>query len=172
YGHVIGIHGRIVSAEDRFTFSVRDGAVFDVRFDFDGYTLEGGGVVAPGLSGLVTQSASREPDLSLAAKGVRIALLDDTLTELDSITYGSHQTSATTTNASIFSELEAGTYTLVVDGSVGPNTNAAALYDIEVSIVPLPLPLLMLTTGLGGLVLLGRRRPAQGRARSGGPSPA
>ena len=52
-----------------------------------------------------------------------------------------------------------GVYTLVVEGSVGPNRRVPALYDIEVAAkIPLPAAGLLLIAGLGSLVAL-RRRP-------------
>lgn len=158
-GDTIGIYGRIVSSVDRFTYSFTAGVNFDVLFDFDGYDLDNGDTVAAGLSGLIDQSvvtSGGDPVNDGGGKGVVISLFQG-LTLIDSNPYTTNVTSATTSDNVIFGDVAAGSYTLVIDGSGGPNKGRPALYDIEISAVPLPLPGLLLVAGLGGLAALRRK---------------
>ena len=162
FGDTIGIYGRIVNAVDQFAYSFSSNVGFDVVFDFDGYDLEGGGSVAAGYSGLIDQSVvvnSTDPTTT-GGKGVVISIYDAvTNTLIDSISYITNITSATTSDATIFANLAAGDYRLVVDGRQGPATNRAALYDIlVVADVPLPAGSFLFLSGLGGLALIKRKK--------------
>ena len=163
-GDTIGIYGRIVSSVDRFSYTFTSGINFDVDFDFDGYDLAGGGSVGAGFSGLVDQTAvlseNEDTIVNGGGKGVRISLVNTLLPEVLVRDFVTNWTSLTSADSSIFSNVAAGSWTLVVDGSVGPNTRRAALYDIEISAVPLPAGGLLLLGGLGGLAALRRRKKA------------
>ena len=156
-GDTLGIYGRIVGSVDRFTFNVN--AAFDIVFDFDGYDLDGGGSVVAGLSGLIMQSVAvggGDPVTEGLGKGVTISLFQEAI-EIASRTYSTNETSLTSGDNTIFGGLAAGTYTLIVDGSDGPKKSKAALYDIEIAAVPLPMGALLLVTGLGAFGLVRRK---------------
>lgn len=156
-GDTFGIYGRIVSSVDRFSFDFSSASAFDVSFDFDGYeTVDG--TVAQGWSGLIDQSvvnAGTDPSTTGGGKGVRISLFQG-LTEVVSQSYTTNVVFGAV--SSIFSNIAAGEYTLVVDGSVGPNKSRPALYDLQVTAVPIPAALPLLAGGIGLLGVAGWRR--------------
>ena len=153
-GDTIGIYGRIVYSLDRFTYSFTlTGGTYRVAWDFDGYDLEAGGSVSAALSGLVDEAivdAGGDP-LDPGGKGVRIAIEDGGGTEILSRDYTTNVSSVTGHGRTIFGSIGPGTYTLVVDGSVGPHVDRPALYDIELTAIPLPAGGLLLLTALGGM---------------------
>ncbi|QIE57611.1 VPLPA-CTERM sorting domain-containing protein [Pikeienuella piscinae] len=148
-GDVFGLYGRIVSAIDRYKFGFTATSGFEVNFDFDGYYTDGGNTFVAN-SGLVKESGS-------AQKGVIFSLQDANGDELFST--GTLLTNITSGNAFLFGA-GAGDYFLVVDGSQGPNRNGAALYDLNISAVPVPAALPLLLTGIAGLGFMSRRRKA------------
>lgn len=163
FGDTIGIYGRIVGAVDRFTYTFTSGVNFNVDFDFDGYDLEAGGSVGAGFSGLVDQedvlSGDADQVINGGGKIVEISLINDLLPDLVR-SFTTNVSSLTSGDSSIFSDVAAGEWTLVVDGRFRPNQDTAALYDIEISAVPLPAGGLLLLGGLGGLAALRRRKKA------------
>lgn len=165
-GDMVQLHGRIVGATDVFIFEFSSSVDFDIMFDFDGYDLEGGGSVAAGFSGLIDQAlvsgkdAGDDPVTNGGGKKVKFSLLDSMNNEVDSEMFTTNVVSTTEATGDIFMNIAAGSYSLVVDGSVGTQTNKKALYDIKISAVPLPLPGLLLLGGLGGLALARRRKAA------------
>lgn len=161
-GDVVQLHGRIVGATDLFIFTFESSVDFDIMFDFDGYDLEGGGSVAAGYSGLIDQKVVNDLSdvTSTGGKKVKFSLLDSMGGLVDSEEFITNVTSLTTSDSDIFMNIAAGSYSLIVDGSVGTQTNKKALYDLKISAIPLPLPGLLLLGGLGGLALARRRKAA------------
>ena len=164
----LGIYGRIVSATDRFTYTFNATEGFNVAFDFDGYALENGGSVDAGYSGLINQNVVNGGDLSSGGKGVTISLLSVALNSIIATRdFVTNVTSLTTASAGIFSGIAAGKYRLIVDGSGGPNTGTAALYDILITAVPIPAALPLLASAFG-LARIARLEKASKRDSSRG----
>ena len=160
-GVTIGIYGRIVGSTDKFTFTFDITNTFDLRFDFDGYDLAGGGSVAAGLSGLVDESIvlGGTPLTQNGPGGKRVSF------ELRQLLGGSNtyttvrRTNRVMGNETIFGDVGAGRYRLIVSGDLGNQQNVPAYYDLElVSAVPLPASALLLLGGLGGLFAVRRRK--------------
>ena len=158
-GDRVGIHGRIVSSVDSFMFNVV--SKFDLVFDFDGYDLANGEYVLAPLSGLIDQSIVEEganPSAKDAGgKGVTFLLSRDGEV-VGKKSYLTNVTSATSDTPLIFGGLGAGTYTLTIDGTVGPHGRRAALYDIELASVPLPGSGLLVLGAFGSLAVIRRQR--------------
>ena len=72
-----------------------------------------------------------------------------------------HLRDTTNVESLIFSGKGGVDYLLTVDGSVGPRTGAAALYDLKISAVPIPAALPLFLTALAGLGFVGRYRNRQ-----------
>lgn len=146
-GDTLRIHGRVVHKRDTFAFTMDTG--FDVSFLFGGYETENGTTRGSGFT-----SAGRKMNTS-------VFRLFDALTgvEVAAKTFSSGITSSSDTggNALIFSA-GPGDYLFQIDGAAYDNRRAAALYDIEISAVPLPASSLMLLAGVGALGMARRRK--------------
>ncbi|WP_300033816.1 VPLPA-CTERM sorting domain-containing protein [uncultured Roseobacter sp.] len=155
-GDTLQIHGRIVSAVDTFSYTFEMSRSFGVFFDLDGYQLaDSAGGAYETNSGLVGQaSRGGDPTPGLDSKGVRFTLTGGGTSV--------SRTFATDILAGddpfLFTGLGNTRYTLTIDGSVGPQKNAAALYDLTITAVPVPAAGLLLLSAFGGLGVAARRR--------------
>jgi hypothetical protein len=166
-GDVIGVYGRIVSSQDKFQYAFDFTGGFNVTFDLDGYDYvdhtDGNTIKTETNSGLVGQvAAGQTPTTGLDPKDVRFVLqeidnLGNVIATAGDKTFQTDVLSGA--NPFIFSA-GPGSYILTVDGNVGTNKGAAALYDLQIAAVPLPAGVLLLGLGLGGLVLYRRRQTA------------
>ena len=152
------IHGRIVSSQDTFSYNFSMATNFSVAFDLDGYILQEGNVFESN-SGLVGQTTKGgDPTPGEITKGVRFILTDEggntqTLDYTTDILLGSG------VDPFIFSGRGGEKYTLTVDGSIGPEIGAAALYDVKIAAaVPIPAAAWLFGSGLIGLVGAARRQ--------------
>lgn len=157
-GDVIGLYGRIVSAKDSFKFTFNAPGSFIVAFDLNGYDLDANkdGTVDGTVtrSGLVNQSFA-EGGAAGSTKKVVFSLtgpgnVTETETRFTNLVAGDP--------GEVLFTGAGGMYTLTVDGSQGPGKNIAALYDLNISAVPLPASILFLLGGLAGLGFVARRR--------------
>lgn len=173
-GDVFGIYGRIVGSVDFFEFEFEANGAFNIAFDLDGYNVyksgdsddgSGSNIEFVETSGLVTQKdiSGETNGNSADDKEVKFSLFQDgTLLET---TYRTSNLvdGATDLERVLFASDEEGTYKLRIDGRGMANTpddnNIAALYDINITATPVPLPAgaLLMLTGLAGFGVMRRR---------------
>jgi len=159
---VVQLHGRIVSSQDVFSYTFAFAQGFKVEFDLDGYTLatdtnSSDGDDTESLSGLVGQDGRfGNPKAGISAKGVAFTLTNTA--DNSFITRPFTTDILDGEDPFIFAGLGGVEYTLTVDGSVGPQKGADALYDLKISAVPIPAAGFMLLGGIGGLAALRRRK--------------
>ncbi len=147
------IHGRIVGSQDVFSYSFTMEKQFSVVFDLDGYFLDEGGFESD--SGLVGQRRrGGNPTPGYSMKGVKFTLSGGGETESRSFVTDVLDGA----DPFIFFGNGGTEYTLTVDGSVGPQTGRAALYDLRVEAVPVPAAGLLLISAVAGMGVMSRRR--------------
>ncbi|MCG6857099.1 MAG: VPLPA-CTERM sorting domain-containing protein [Salaquimonas sp.] len=168
-GAIFGIYGRIVGAQDTFSAVFEVNSVFNIAFDFDGWTASGSGTgatsAASGQSGLVSvDSSNNDAFLTTGGKSVTFSLFSGGTTGGTLVGSLTKTTNYVSGDAVLFSGLAAGSYTLQIDGSVS-QPNQAAFYDLNIiaspapgADVPLPAALPLFVSGLAGLAFVGRRR--------------
>lgn len=143
-GDVISLHGRIVNAADAYTFS--SATAFTVEFIFGGLTLAN--MTTTDTSGFTfdTQGgpASNTSNFSLD-DGMGTVLVEQFMTEI-------------TGGPSLIFSAGPGDYTFIIDG-IPPS--GGALYDIQITAVPLPAALPLLLGGMGLLGVFGRKKKTE-----------
>ena len=146
-GDTFNLHGRIIEIDDSYTFTATE--AFSLSWIFDGYEI-GGVTVAENESGFV----------GTPFPGIGDNTSVFTLTNLGTLASVSETfTTDIITGADEYlftGNFEAGTYAFTINGA-GP---LDALYDIQISAVPLPAGALLMLTGLAGFGAM-RRRKAQ-----------
>lgn len=144
-GVTYGIAGRIVDAQDTFTFTTT--TAFSLTFvdlaDTNGVDLDAG----------VGFDSTFQP---LAGPALTDFVLTDSNNISNSVTLTSPQGAGTV----IFADVAPGSYTFLIDGSL--SQGIASTYDIALETAPIPLPaaLPLLVGGIGTLVALRRRKRA------------
>jgi hypothetical protein len=174
-GDVFGIYGRIVSAVDLFAFEFTTVGAFEIAFDLDGYDVyktgdsdpgDGSNIETVSLSGLVTQGdiPGESNGNSTADKEVKFSLFKNGTLQSDTFRTSNIVDGASEAERVLFTGDAAATYLLRIDGAGGPNTpndnGIAALYDINITATPVPLPAgaVLMLSGLAGLGVMRRRR--------------
>ncbi|WP_375229076.1 VPLPA-CTERM sorting domain-containing protein [Roseobacter sp. S98] len=161
-GDVFGVYGRIVGAVDRFSFTFKAAKDFEIAFDLDGYEVFDSGKSGPTsfveTSGLINQALLGNEN-NTGGKRVKFSLAGAGGTDETFRTTNLFGPSVTDADRVLFTGTEGGFYTFSIDG-LGENT--AALYDINITTTPVPLPagVLLLVTGVAGLGFMRRRKTA------------
>ncbi len=146
-GDTLNIHGRMVSKIDTFAFSMAN--AFSVSFIFGGFETENG------LSRSSGFTAEKRTDNTSV---FRLLDANDPTRVITERTFTTGITSEDDNggNALIFAA-DAGDYLFQIDGSVFNNRRTPALYDVQISAVPVPASAWLLLAGLGALGVAGRR---------------
>ena len=145
-GDMILLHGRIVRAQDFYT--IDSDLPFKIEFIFGGYNLDDGTPVTD--SGFTYDEGSDSGDNTSIF----------TLVGVDSTTYTTEVLSPADNGGTslIFLAAVAGEYQFKIDGRDMDPRNAAALYDIKITAVPVPAAVWMFGSALIGLVGLRRKQ--------------
>lgn len=149
-GDSLELYGRIVGAVDTFAFTSAQS--FTVSFLFGGYETAKGVVRASGFIGTGTRDNTSVFRLLDATDPSRM-IAERTYTSSILSEDGNGGT------ARIFAG-GPGSYLFQIDGSRQGNGGNAALYDIEISAVPLPASALLLLAGVGALGAMRRMKAA------------
>ena len=141
-GDSLEIYGRVVSANDYFTFT--SDQAFTVDWIFGGYELaDGTDVTTSGFVRVGSPNNTATFDL-LDSDGDSIFASGTAFT-----------TNFTSGTSNIFGPVKAGTYVLKISGG---GDNGAATYDVAVTAVPLPAAAWLFGSALVGAVVIGRRK--------------
>ncbi len=148
-GDDVNLHGRIVTQVDTYTFTAT--SAVKVKWIFGGYALAAGGFETD--SGFVAAAGGSPKSPSLGAPGSTADLMFTDGMNVFTPSISPVSTDIVAGNPAIIS-LAAGTYSFSINGLNSDD----ALYDIQISAVPLPAGAVLLLTGLAGFGLARRRR--------------
>jgi hypothetical protein len=162
------IFGRIVGLQDLFTYTFAFDTAFTVSFNFGGYFVDSTEVADSGLVAQDSQSGGPAPgafDTAGDSKGVEFGLLEKSDNSIVDMYFSTDVLSVADmgpdfSNPVIFTGEGGTSYSLIVDGSMGPNKNGAALYDLKIegiSPVPLPASAILLGTAFAAFGVAARR---------------
>ncbi|MEL7026319.1 MAG: VPLPA-CTERM sorting domain-containing protein [Pseudomonadota bacterium] len=152
-GDTLKLHGRMVGAVDAFAFSFGGSQAVEFSFAFGGYATNVG---ASRASGFVGTGSSENTSV------FRLLDANDPSRVIAERTFTSGILSAADNgdSPSIF-RVDPGDYIFQIDGSGQGNTGkSAALYDIQISTVPVPASGLLLLAGFGAMAALRRKKRA------------
>lgn len=147
-GDTVSLYGRMVGAVDAFAFSTQKRA--DISFIFDGYQTAAGAARA---SGFVSLGASANTSV------FRVLNAANPTEVVAERTFSSGLLSAfDNDDTDLIFSVGPGDYLFEINGRGQGNTGrTAALYDVEISAVPLPASSLLLLGGLGALGAMRRK---------------